>query len=183
MKKIIYTSLVSLFSIGLTAQIAIGKDSVTGTDTLLDFGSDDNKGLVLPWIASADLDSNTPGTLYYDSTEGKIMCTTSTTDKIDLSVRGLNTPFDATNRGYNTYTESNLTTGVIIGATETTKSGVLVIEPLASDQEKAIILPKVTDYQNVGAPEPGTIVYDETVNKICVFDGEQWAFWGDSFSN
>lgn len=178
MQKILYTSLVSLISISLLAQVAIGKESVSGSDTLLDFGSDNNKGLVLPWIATSDLDSNAPGTLYYDITEGKIMCTTSTADKIDLSVRGLDTAFDATNRGYSAYTENSTTTGVIIGASETSKRGVLVIEPLASDSEKAIILPKVTDYQNIGAPEAGTVVYDETIKTICLFDGERWTFWG-----
>ncbi len=164
--------------IALNAQVAIGKATVDGTDTLLDFGADDNKGIVLPWIKTADLDSNTSGTFYYDTTLGKVMCT-GLTDVIDLSIKGLQVPFDDTTRGYNTYSENaGLTYGTVIGQTTTSKKGVLVIEPAATDPVKAIILPKVTTYTNVGDPEPGTIVYDDTKDMVCVFDGEQWAFWG-----
>ncbi len=163
-------------SLCLQAQVAIGKPAVEGTDTLLDFGDDNNKGIVLPWVSS--LDSNSPGTLYYNTAEGKVMCT-GVNETIDLSVKGLQTPFDDTTRGYNTYTENpNMINGSVIGATQSSKKGVLVIQPAATDPRKAIILPKVTTYDNVGNPEPGTIVYDETKNMVCVFDGEQWAFWG-----
>lgn len=179
MKRILYISLLSLISVGLSAQVAIGKESVTGTDTLLDFGSDNNKGIILPWISTANLDSNAPGTLYYDMDQGRIMCTTSTDAKIDLSARESDSPLNPSYRDYYAYRETNANSGVIIGASETSKKGVLVIEPLASDPEKAIILPKVTDYQNIGSPEPGMLVYDETINKICVFDGELWTFWGE----
>lgn len=166
----------------LQAQVAIGKTTVDGTDTILDFGADDNKGIVLPWIATTDIDSNTSGTLYYDTTLGKVMCTTTGGTTIDYSVKGLNTSFDATDperHGYYQYNEVPTTVyGTVIGAEDTTKKGVLVLEEPTTNPVMAMILPKVTSYANIGDPEPGTIVYDSTIKMFCAFDGEQWSFWG-----
>lgn len=159
------------------AQVAIGKKTVTGTDTLLDFGSDNNKGLVLPWVTN--LNSNTTGTLYYDTKDGKVKCT-GVDATIDLSVRGLDTPFSTTHADYiNNYTEHNSSDlGTVIGSETTTKKGVLVIEPTSADPAKGIILPIVTDYSKIGVPAPGTLVYDSSIAMVCVYDGEKWAFWG-----
>ncbi len=160
------------------AQIAIGKATVDGTNTILDFGSDDNKGIILPWVLDEATVTET-SSFYFDTETSKVMFVLASGDHQDLSVKGTQTAFDETRYGYNTYEENpNVVNGTVFGATTSTKEGALVLEQSVNPQV-AMILPKVTAYSNVGDPEPGTIVYDSTAKMLCVFDGEQWAFWGE----
>ena len=80
MKKIYF--LIGLISnLVLTAQITIGKDSLSSETVLLEFGNE-NKGLILPWVISindVDADSNavnsngaTSGTFVFDSSDNRI---------------------------------------------------------------------------------------------------------------
>lgn len=64
---------------------------------------------------------------------------------------------------------------VIIGAETSTADGVLVLESNA----KAMVLPTVSDVNNIPSPSPGMMVY---VNKtgakrLAVFNGSKWSFW------
>ncbi len=161
-----------LISICLSAQVAIGKATVDG-DGILDFGADDNKGILLPRIISLDAGS-VPGTLYYDTSDSKVKFLGSTT--VDLSVKDVQAAnqFQITDEGYNNLNEIADLNGTILGAETSTVPGVLILE----SEEHALILPKVTSYTNVGDPEAGMIVYDQTKKLFCVYDGEKWAFWG-----
>ncbi len=173
MKTYIITLAVLLFSI-IQAQVAIGKEAVDGTDTILDFGGDDNKGIILPWVETVPTETSS---FYFDTETSKVKFQL-TNSVLDLSVKGIQTEFDLTRYGYDQYKENPITVnGTVIGAQSSTKVGALVLEQ-SLDPQVAMILPKVTAYSNVGNPEPGTIVYDSTAKMLCVYDGEQWAFWG-----
>jgi hypothetical protein len=65
---------------------------------------------------------------------------------------------------------------LVIGSTNTSKVGVLVLE----SSDKALLLPKVSDVAtNLVNPEAGTIVYDTLRKKLAVYNGLTWAFWGE----
>ncbi len=158
-------------------QVAIGKSTVSGADTILDFGTDNNKGIILPWVGSL-VNNSVAGTLYFDTIDSKVKCITDS-GILDLSIKGTEIPFDASRNDYGKFTENSGTiNGGVFGEESSTTPGILVLES-GNDNPKAMVLPKVSSYSNVGAPEPGTIVYDSTAKMLCVYDGEQWAFWGE----
>ncbi len=154
------------------AQVGIDTGSLTG-DAILDFGTDNNKGILLPRIISLNALS-VSGTLFFDTNDSKVKFLGSSI--VDLSVENVTAgnEFDVTAEEYNTLSEVQSSNGVILGTTTSTAPGVLVLE----SADKAMVLPKVTNYDNVGEPEAGMIVYDSTKKMLCVFDGEKWAFWG-----
>ncbi len=160
-----------LLSMNFNAQVAIGKASVDG-DGILDFGSDGDKGILLPRVIS--ITGAVPGTLYYDTADSKVKFQGGSL--IDLSVKevAVENQFDTSEEDYINHTEEADVQGTVIGDDETGVPGVLVLD----STEHALILPKVPSYSNVGDPEPGMIVYDESIKMFCVFDGEKWAFWG-----
>ncbi len=171
MKSYIITLVFALISISITAQIAIGKTSVEG-DGILDFGTDGDKGILLPRVLS--ISGAVPGTLYFDTADSKVKFQGSSL--IDLSVKGVaqENEFDTTAEGYANLTEEATSQGTVIGTEETGVPGVLVLDSV----EHALILPKVSSFSNIGDPEAGMIVYDQTTQLFCVYDGEKWAFWG-----
>ncbi len=172
MKHIQFILIMSFILSSVQAQVAIGKESVDG-DGILDFGDDNNKGILLPRIINLDTNS-VPGTLYYDTNDSKVKFLASTV--VDLSVKEISegNEFDVSAEGYDELMEKSELNGTIIGAEDSTVPGVLILE----SNEHALILPKVTSYTEVGDPEPGMIVYDLSKKLFCAFDGEKWAFWG-----
>lgn len=154
------------------AQVGIGTTSLTG-DVILDFGTDNNKGILLPRIINLDA-SSVSGTLYFDTSDSKVKFLGSSI--VDLSVEDVATEneFDTAEEDYSALSEVQASNGVVLGDTASTTTGVLVLE----SSSKAMVLPKVTSYTNVGNPEAGMIVYDSSKKMLCVFDGEKWAFWG-----
>lgn len=64
----------------------------------------------------------------------------------------------------------------IIGANFTTvNDGVLVLE----SSTKALVLPVVSDVNNIPSPSPGMMVFvNKTGTKrLAVFNGSKWSFW------
>ncbi len=161
----------ALISLSITAQVAIGKATVDG-DGILDFGADGDKGILLPRVIS--ISGAVPGTLYYDTSDSKVKFQAGSL--VDLSVKAVaqENQFDTSAEDYVNHTEEAVLQGTVIGEEETGAPGVLVLDSV----EHALILPKVPSYANVGDPEAGMIVYDQTTKLFCVFDGEKWAFWG-----
>ncbi len=173
MKTYIITLILIFSYLGINAQVAIGKATVDG-DGILDFGSDNNKGILLPRVISL-ASGSVPGTLYFDTADSKVKFLGS--GVVDLSVEPVEeaNQFDASEEGYSNLTEIADVNGGVFGDEESTVPGVLVLESV----EHALILPKVTSYANVGDPEAGMIVYDSTKKLFCAYDGEKWAFWGE----
>lgn len=165
MKK--YTFIIfSFISLCAFAQVAIGKTGVDGS-AILDFKSDTNKGIILPWVDSST-GITSVGALIYGVSSKKVMYRDNTGWQ-DLSV---NTGSVDTQEIENL---SEVGEGLIIGDVSGAAEGVLVL----NDNTKALVLPKSSEpWLNIQDPEAGTIVYDTKNNLLCVYNGTEWAFWG-----
>ncbi len=176
MKNLI-TIVIILISGNLFSQIAIGKDT-PDADAILSFGDAGDRGLVLPYVESAAITSiAVPGTWYFDANESKVKFIGDGVK--DMSVKefkDVTKKFDKTQSFYANYYEGVLATaqGTVIGDANTGAAGALVLDTTS----KALALPVTTDYKLIGDPAHGMVVYDSTIERVCVFDGEKWAFWG-----
>ncbi len=168
MKKLIFSFIILGTAVTATAQVAIGKNNVTGTSTLLDFESN-FRGIILPAVSMTDvpaLNENNNGTFLFDLDTQTVQMFENES-WVPLSDEG-----DASAITVNPSAETG--EGAIIGAETTDAVGVLVLE--ASD--KAMILPKVADpHLTVKSPYPGMICYDTASRTIAVFDGAVWNYW------
>lgn len=171
MRDILITLFMVVVATAANAQIAIGKESVTNSSVSLEFG-DGNKGLLLPWVNSANaVTGAVDGTLIFDTADKKVKYRRNNTwfdlsrDNSGVVDTGLQTPLN-----------ENLNAKVAIGvngATDTTP-GILVL----TDTNKAMILPKVSLPQNnIINPSPGMMVYDPTAKQLAVYNGNVWSFW------
>lgn len=164
MKKTIIIFTTILF-VGITkAQVAIGKDEITNSSVLLEFGNE-AKGIILPAVDEAP--DAVDGTFILDNTikSVRVMQNGDWTDLTKLGAAAEN-PFS--NAG------TDVGEGVIIGAESSGKPGVLVLESAT----QALVLPKVNEPElNVLSPVAGTIVYDTASSMLAVYDGQNWSFW------
>ncbi|CAD0220161.1 hypothetical protein KYG33_07810 [Chryseobacterium sp. D764] len=150
------------------AQIAIGKQTVDGNSTVLDFDnvSGNTKGLILPATSGLPTGTLVNGTLIFDVTDNKVKVYENDTWK-SLSDAGNSSAVIVNNSA-----ESGK--GVIMGEAASTADGVLVLE----SQDKAMILPKVAaPHLSVKNPYPGMICYDTTSKTLAIFDGSVWNYW------
>jgi hypothetical protein len=163
MKKIIL-SIVLLTGGVLFAQVGIEKTSINGSG-ILDFPTGTTKGILLPIVET--LPSNpTNGTLLMDKTDLKIKMRQNNA-WVSMSDAGSTSAVT-----FNTSTDTG--SGVIIGATTSVASGVLVLE--ATD--KALILPQVANpHTTVKSPQAGMMCYDTASDSVAVFDGLKWSYW------
>jgi hypothetical protein len=167
MNKFSWLPIMLLFSLVNYAQVAIGKSSVNG-DGLLDFPDNTINGIILPIVTTLPTGNGaTNGTLLMDYTDKKIKMR-SNNQWVELT----KPTGDVTNVVINPSNDNGQ--GVIIGATTSAASGVLVLE----STQKALILPKIfKPHLNVISPYPGMICYD-TFNKcLSVYNGAYWCFW------
>ena len=189
MYKKIFSLLTITMVAGLNAQVVIG--GVTGsagsntTSVLLDFATGQNKGIIVPYVrtlptgaalvgGSIILDATTPTTArmkYYNAV---------TSTWIDLSGQdnAANITLALADQPTIAQAPELSTSKAIIGATSSSADGVLVLESTT----KAMVLPIVSDVQNIPSPSPGMMVYvsgvSPTFNKrLAVFNGSKWSFW------
>lgn len=177
MKKIILILIFATVSF-VNAQVIIGDavgTATTKTSVLLEFANTNNKGIIVPYVRSFPknaalvggsiiLDARTP-------TSARMRFYNGTT-WVDLSGR------DADVSSYMTIQPTMTaaaTSHVIIGDPASTADGVLVLDSAT----KAMVLPIVTDVNNIPSPSPGMMVYVKgTVNKVLAFyNGTTWSFW------
>ncbi|PWN63997.1 hypothetical protein [Chryseobacterium viscerum] len=150
------------------AQIAIGKQTIDGNSTVLDFDNvaGNTKGLILPATSGLPTGTLVNGTLIFDVTDNKVKVYENDTWK-SWSDAGNSSAVIVNNSA-----ESGK--GVIMGEAVSSADGVLVLE----SQDKAMILPKVaTPHLNVKNPYPGMICYDTTSKTLAIFDGSVWNYW------
>lgn len=176
MKKIIYTITLSSLASFAFGQVAIGKQSVTGTTTLLDFDNTtgNTKGIILPAVennstalAATVTDNN--GTFLFDKSDQKVKMYENST-WVNLSDKGSVT--SALTANTNTSAENGK--GAIIGADTTTAKGILVLE----NTTKAMILPQIANPDtSVKSPYPGMMCYDTASKTLALFDGVNWNYW------
>lgn len=150
------------------AQVAIGKQTVDGNSTVLDFdnASGNTKGIILPATSGLPTGSLVNGTFVFDVNDNKVKVYENDVWK-PLSDAGSSSAVVVNN-------SAELGKGVVIGDSSSTADGVLVLE--ASD--KAMILPQIaTPHLNVKNPYPGMMCYDTTSKSLAVFDGSVWNYW------
>jgi hypothetical protein len=170
MKKIYGTLLIGLFAFGLSqAQVAIGKDNVSSASVSLDFDDSEPRGLLLPWVTDAStLATAVNGTMVFDRTDNKVKVKYAGGWE-DLSVD----PSGDLNGATQPITE-NPDAKVRIGGDDTdTTPGILVL----ADTNKAMVLPKVADTDDIINPAPGMMVYVTSKQLLAVFNGTVWSFW------
>lgn len=172
----IFTIALLAFSASAFSQVIMG--DATGmaankTSVLLEFANTNNKGIILPYVRTLPT-APVQGTLLLDAVNAAQarMRYYNGTSWIDMSGQNGNiTSVMATQ----TSSAENAGEKFIIGATSSSANGAVVLE----SPNKAMVLPTVTDVNNIPSPSPGMIVY---VNKtgakrLAVFNGERWSFW------
>jgi len=171
----------------VVAQVAIGKKelsghpiTITNGSVLLEFG-DEAKGIIVPQVASAP--GAVEGTFIFNSTdkalevyEGKNNGNTG--GWTDLTTNANTNPVTTgiahtfINDGIDTIVANGA--GTIIGADNTTKPGVLVLESTS----RALVLPLVANpHLTIKGAIAGTMVYDTTASMLAVYDGANWSYW------
>jgi len=176
MKKYIIIVLgISTFLISqkMKAQVAIGKDNITNSSVLLEFGPG-NKGIILPVVDAAP--GAVGGTFIFNTIkkalevwEGKNNGNLGDWTLLSDENQGVIHSFS--NAGSDTIPNP---AGVIIGADNTAKPGVLVLESTT----KALVLPQVANpHTNIKSAIAGTIVYDTAADMLAVYDGANWSYW------
>lgn len=182
MKKIFLLIGLVVFST-FYAQVIIGDTSGTATNktsVLLEFANTGNKGIILPYVKNKPA-TPTEGTIILDAS-----VPTAARIKYYNGVIGANSPDgwqDLSGQDADLSTvlidQPNNTelsnSKAIIGAETSSADGVLVLESTT----KAMVLPIVSDVNNVPSPSPGMMVY---VNKagskrLAVYNGNKWSFW------
>src|SRR5690606_12808448 len=112
MKKYIISSFLFV-TITVTAQVAIGKETISGTSTLLDFydAADNLRGIILPAVdAVSALNADNNGTFLFDRSDKKLKMYENNI-WIELSEEG-----NDSNLEINLTNENNQDQGVIIGS-------------------------------------------------------------------
>lgn len=173
MKKIVCISLMLCAFTELGAQVAISKSEVTNSSVSLEFGDDENKGLILPYVTEKDgIKEN--GTIIYDATDHKVKYLQDTNTWFDLSVDTSGTA-DVSIQGSDKTEQSGAKISIDINGTGTDSTpGILVL----SNADKAMILPKVAaPHLNIINPSAGMMVYDTVNKQLAVYNGTMWSFW------
>lgn len=181
-----------IFSISISAfaisQVKIGATNtagnVTNTSVLLEFGTDNNKGIILPYVETVPTGINNAkgGTLIFDvsaNVEYKVKVKNENAGWKDLSVQ----------TGYSAAVETMVKTPQalpladqtgaksVIGDATTTIDGVLVLD----SQNKAMVLPIVTNFTTIPNPSPGMMAFlqgaSAASHRLIVFNGQKWTFW------
>lgn len=167
MKKILYTTAALMLTSFATAQVAIGKETINGASTLLDFEDSPSnfRGIILPAVMEAPT-AVANGTFIFDKEDEKVKMYEKG-DWVSLSDEG-------NGSGILPNTSDENGEGVIIGSDTTDAIGVLVLESI----DKAMILPKIANpHSTVKSPYPGMICYDTASKTLAVFDGINWNYW------
>lgn len=167
MKRILLTGILITLNLCLNAQLSIGKETINGASTLLDFddSASNKKGIILPAVTTLP-QSPVSGNFVFDATDSTVKVYEDGA-WINLSENG-----DSTDVTINSSNE--IGDGIVIGAESSSAEGVLVLE----SPNMAMILPKVVEpHLNVKSPYPGMMCYDSTSKSLAVFDGSKWYYW------
>lgn len=177
MKKMITLSAIFLYKI-FFAQVIFGDAIGTAankTSVLLEFANTNNKGIILPYVKSLP-SAATPGTLLLDaSNSSKARIKYYNGAWQDLSGKDGNMGTVLTQQ---TNDIENTNAKVIIGSNTSSADGVLVLESVT----KAMIIPIVSDVNNIPSPSPGMMVYINKIGakRLAFFNGSVWSFWASN---
>lgn len=166
-----------VISIGVKSQIAIGKETVSNASVSLEFGSNENRGIILPYITDKTT-ITIEGSTIYDTTDHKVKYlkdggawvnlseddgTKTTIGTADLSIQDIDkTEMSTAKMAIGTDVENDITNGILV----------------LTDNDKAMILPKVGNaHTNIINPAPGMMVYDTSSKQLAIYNGTTWSFW------
>lgn len=178
MKKIIISTLLISASFSqIHAQVIIGDATGTATDktsVLLEFANTNDKGIILPYVRSKS-GITEEGTIILDATDAtKARIKYYNGSWVDLSGQDANISTALADQPTTTQVSEGTSSKAIIGSQTSNADGVLVLE----SKTKAMVLPIVTDVNNIPSPSPGMMVYVKGANKrLAVFNGSKWSFW------
>ncbi len=181
-----YTVLFLLAGSLVSAQVSIGKKSLSGSSSILEFSgmtqtfapedteTGNVKGIMLPAVAASPVynsvtqSTNHPqnGTFLFDKQTAKVRMFEkgSWIDMTDSGNVSSLIPVAGTETG----------NGVIIGASSSNAKGALVLE----SANKAMILPHIKNpHLAVKSPYPGMMCFDTVSKSIAIFDGNKWSYW------
>lgn len=181
MKNIFAILLLTIIN-GANAQVIIGDavgTAATKTSVLLEFASNQNKGIILPYVRTtlpAASETNR-GTILLDAntaTNARMKYSNGTT-WVDLSGQNGNVTTALSTQPTVANAPELNTSKAVIGASGSAAEGVLVLESAT----KAMVLPQVADVQNIINPSPGMMVYvtKAGAKRLAVFNGTKWSFW------
>lgn len=177
MKKIITTLLIAGIS-GVQAQVIIG-DAIgtadTKTSVLLEFATNQNKGIILPYVRTMPA-SPAEGTLVLDASDPtKARVKYFNGNWMDLSAQDADVTTALVNQPAAAQAVESPGARTIIGALSSPADGVLVLESTT----KAMVLPAVEDVQNIINPSPGMMVYinKSGAKRLAIFNGSKWSYW------
>lgn len=179
MKKVL--TLISTLLLYLSyGQMIIGDNVGTAsvkTSVLLEFSATNAEGLILPYVRT--LPGGVGGTLLLDAstaTNARVKFHNGTS-WIDLSGQGADVSVELIDQPtISDHVESK----VIMGSSSTSVDGVLVLESTT----KAMVLPIVTNINNIPSPSPGMMVYlnEGSIKRLAVFNGSTWSFWSEDLN-
>lgn len=183
MKSIII--LIAMFSFGgASSQVIIGDTigtAINKTSVLLEFANSGNKGIILPYVIQKSL-TPTEGTILLDASVPSaarikyyngIITVSSPDGWQDLSGQDANVTSVLVNQPNSVVEPPE--GKAIIGADSSNANGVLVLESTT----RAMVLPMVTDVNNVPSPSPGMMVYVNKLGakRLALYNGNKWSFW------
>ena len=170
------------------SQVKIGGTTsvgnVTNTSVLLEFGTDNDKGIILPYVETVPtaVAASQGGTIIFDvsaNAEYKVKVKNENAGWKDLSVQsGYSTAVEAVVKPPQALPLADQPAArAIIGSETSTTDGVLVLE----SPSKATVLPIVTSLANIKNPSPGMMAFlagaTSAGHRLVVFNGQKWTFW------
>ena len=173
----------------VSSQVRIGGansvSNTSSTSVLLEFGTDNDKGIILPYVETVPSGTN-------DAKGGTIIFDVSANSEYRVKVKNENAGWSDLSRvsGYSTSVENTVKSPqaspltdkagakAVIGNSATAIDGVLVLD----SPDKAMVLPIVSNYTNIPNPSPGMMAFlkhptDSAKHRLIVFNGQKWTFW------
>lgn len=173
----------------VSSQVRIGGansvSNTSSTSVLLEFGTDNDKGIILPYVETVPSGTN-------DAKGGTIIFDVSANSEYRVKVKNENAGWSDLSQvsGYSPSVESIVKppqalpltdkagAKAVIGNSATATDGVLVLD----SSDKAMVLPIVSNYTNIPNPSPGMMAFlkhptDSAKHRLIVFNGQKWTFW------
>jgi hypothetical protein len=175
-------------SISTFSQVRIGAvnsvSNISNTSVLLEFGTDGDKGIILPYVETVPTGANNAkgGTIIFDvssNSEYKVKVKNENAGWKDLSqISGYSQAVESVVKVPQALPLADQTNGkAIIGDSNSTTDGVLVLD----SPDKAMVLPIVSNYAAIINPSPGMMAFLQGLtaadHRLIIFNGQKWTFW------
>ncbi len=151
-----------------------GQTAPTNSSVSLEFGNDQMKGIVVPYVKASSAQTPVPdGTFIMDPSDNILKFRQN---EMWRDLTGPATKTNAVDTSIQNGKMGNVRAKTVIGVNNQTDitPGILIL----SDTDKAMILPKVAlPHLMIKNPAAGMMAYDTVNKQLAVFNGTQWSFW------